>query len=667
MTHKKSIFPVLCLIVLLQIMAVIPAGAEHVSLTNKYISVHLGKSGSVQQGQNETPWPIAGRWAVTAETGDPETVIDDGYELIHLGSQSPAHMFGAFKIKVGQDVYTIGDTTNGHWTELPVAYPVPRPGLGLGSTGGYIQATWETTTAATITVKIRMSLVRDQARFEFTITNNSVGAQSVGLAMLADATVDDVQNTGGYVFIPGTGAVLSEVYDTYEAYGQFLTGASVPNIVEMFDNLSTPNVVARSTFGEQDAVRPNHLAVGDWSELSDGALWLSANAADLNNWRPNQFVPVNNLAWLACWSEKRLERGASRKIVTYYGMGAASASWTSKYGYNKIRQDSAVLAVQGPRALAYNSVLAPASVLSPQTFQVKAYVYNLATDPGEFKLDDVTAYLYLPAGLKLLTGQNVVDNDPVKSIGSIANNSESDPISWTVEATGERCGELTYYVIARSSSGWQQIVARKVLVPATRSSVFFSGWQLMSVPFQFNNPFIDHVFSPLTLGEFSALYYHPIDAPDYANVTQIKPGQGFWMYVDGVLYGQPRPFTVQTDAAVAGEVNGTQMAEQYVSLETGWNMIGNPFVYPIYWGQVQVHHRSYLLTLSLDGAVNAGWINKTLFAWSPERQSYENFKTNDAVLMPWKGYWVYAKTPVTLVFRPAVFPGADVSVDPGGF
>ena len=61
---------------------------------------------------------------------------------------------------------------------------------------------------------------------------------------------------------------------------------------------------------------------------------------------------------------------------------------------------------------------------------------------------------------------------------------------------GEYSGALQYFITARASSGWQQVVSRTIMVPATKWCLLRGGYQLVNVPFTFNNMAIEHAFSP---------------------------------------------------------------------------------------------------------------------------------------------------------------------------
>jgi hypothetical protein len=645
-----------CRAILCALLALVMSGAamaDFITIQNPYLAASLGTTGKVKYGSDE--WDVTGRWSVSTRLGDPDNPGDDNVGLVYLASLSPAYYFGYWKIKVGDKIRMLGDTSTGSWSKSPVLQDPPPAGLGLGKTGGYIEAEWAFTEAdINMRVGIRMSLVRDLVRFETTLKNVGVARQNVGMALTGDVTVEDTDSIG-FPFLPGVGYTVSTT-GKREVYPALLTGAAIPDLIDIYDNVQSPTVVARNVLKLQDATPPDYVALGEWSETSTASFWMGGP----NGWKPDPTTPIRDLNWVLQWNQKPLSPGATRKIITYYGVGAASAAWTQNLGPNLVH-DSAVLAVQGPRSLEYDSTTLAQNDLSPSPFDVKAYVYNLTTDPGPYNLEDLTLSIFLPPGLEL-----VDPNTAQQEVGRVEINSESKPVTWEVRATGEYCGELKYQVAARdNTTGWQQVVTRSITVPATKKSVFRHNWQMMHVPFNFNNQNIEHVF-PLTLGTFGARYYDPVRG-QYFPVTKVKPGQAFWMYVGGIARGSTQPFAVAADAAIVGEQLGKQVWDSYVELKAGWNLIGNPLVYPVYWGQVLVYNEATKTVVSLDQAVANNWISKTLFAWNPDKWAYDNVKDNWSLLSPWTGYWVRAKTPCKLVFRPAIFPESDVTSMVGGF
>jgi len=625
-----------------------------VSIPNQYITGKLGVSGTASS------YDTAGRWSVVLAGGDPEVKGDDGIPLVFMGDVSPAGYFGYWKVKVGTKIYIIGDSNSGYWSKTPVYYATPPAGYGVGRSGGFIDSEWTITetAVAVATVRIRMSLVRDQVRFELLLTNKAKTAASIGLQMHGDVTINS-GDLNEFAFIPGIGYVRQGA-SLVGPRATLLSGSSIPAVLEVVDAVEAPVTDARLTLGQQDAVMPDYVAFGEWNQV--------CSTAPATWWLPTDFAPdplesISDLAYVLCWSPRALAAGASKKIVTYYGCGAASAAWNYRAGA-RMEVDSAALAVQGPRALKYNTDDAKTTSgdVDPTPFTVKAYLYNMAIDPGPYNLEDVTVTLYLPKGLELEA--QVPAQTAQQTIGSVDVNSEALPVSWSITANGRYCGELEYFVTARAASGWQQVVSRKIMVPATKQSVLRSGYQLVSVPFTFNNPGIDHVFG-LSKGTYGARYYDP-KTGQYLPLSQLKAGQSFWLYYSGVPFGGNLPFTVAADAAIVGHDTGKQTKEQYVDIQPGWNLVGNPFVYPVYWGQVMVYNRVTNTTVSLDQAVTNNWLSKTIFTWIPDSGAYESFKDGGKLLLPWRGYWVRAKYPVTLVFRPAVFLGTDVTANADG-
>ncbi len=640
--------------------------------SNRYVVGKLGVSGTVKVG-NGSDNEIAGRWAVATAEGDPETVVDNNSDLNWLGWVCPMADYGYWKIRVGDTISFVGDGETGRWTRYPTTYATPPAGYGLGRTGGYTEAEW-TITGTTIgsdgssevttdvaMLKIRMSVVRDQVRFELTLFNLLDKPQSMGVQMHCLATSSGATEPY-YAYLPGLG-YSRQIAGGGELYPMVLSGKSIPASFDIYDDVQNPGIAARLSLKVQDCVAPDYLAVGEWVDLCS----TEAGAPAASMWLPDsyQFLypndPISYLSWVATWSPRTVGRGSSRKIVTYYGVGAANMTWNYRLGA-KMVPDSVALAVQGPRAVRYDSV-SNTNCLADQPFFIKAYVYNLATDPGPYNLENVTATLYLPPGLEL---DSQIDQNVQQTLDHVPVNSEAQPVIWSVRATGEYSGELEYFVTARADSGWQQVVSRKVMVPATKRSVLRSGYQMMHVPFNFNNPSVEHAFG-LPRGSFGAKYYDPATG-QYMSVSNLKPGQAFWMYVGSVSYGTTLPFSLAADAAIVqgNDENGTQGSGYYIELQPGWNLVGNPFVYPVYWGQVLVWNKVENLTLTLDQAATRGWLSKTVFTWIPESRTYDSFKENDRYLLPWRGYWVRAKSPVTLVMRPAVPPGSGVVANSDG-
>ena len=686
------------------------------TLQNAYIQCNVGQTGTIKayafgsdadDGGNVSlrndkvpdsathDWGVSGRYGVVAMSGDPELLEDNGRPLTFMGMY-PCHYFGYWKLAIQRpdgkkDMRMIGDGGTGGWYRenlwspdmSPTLYPIPPADLlgkepSLGRTGPFIRAIWQTSggNGSTILIEIRVHLVRDMVRFEYRITNRGTVSENIGFCQNGDVEVGDpVPSMAGigegygpydnanYAYVAGTGA--AQPFGKQRAM-QF-RGQAVPDMFEVYDDVVSPVNVTRNILGLDDATRPDYVAIGEYNDLFHKDMWPPLD------YKPDMMHTILDMCWVLVWNQKPLAPNTTRTIVTYYGVGAATSRWT--YLSNKTpTRDSALLAVEAPRSLKYDStnVVPPEPELASREFGVKAWVYNLATDPGPYDPRDVTASIYLPQGLYLPGDlEGVQNNEATKEIGMVDLNSEADPVEWTVWATGECAGELPIYVsvVDNDPTGrhWQQTVLRKITVPAVKRGQFTYGWQLMSVPFEFSNPFV--IFPPgnalgLTPGTFSAQYWNGFNT---VPLDKFTPGQGFWMrkLVNAPTWQHPQTFNPAADAVIVGR-GQKQVLPQSINLTKGWNMIGNPFVYPLYWKQVMVWSAKTNTSVPMDEAVAKGWLDSTLFAWNTDKWDYDILRNSGAMLVPWKGYWVYARSPVRLILQPPVLPNGDVTANTGG-
>jgi hypothetical protein len=127
------------------------------------------------------------------------------------------------------------------------------------------------------------------------------------------------------------------------------------------------------------------------------------------------------------------------------------------------------------------------------------------------------------------------------------------------------------------------------------------------------------------------------------------PGRGFWAYFSeqgNVPCGSVKP----------------QDQPYVVSLKSGWNLVGQPFISPVKWSLSDIKVRSGAIEKSLADAVEAGWIKDYAWGWTPAPTvanvyggSY--YLVVDAApgtdstdtLQPWQAYWIKALRDCDLV------------------
>jgi hypothetical protein len=439
-------------------------------------------------------------------------------------------------------------------------------------------------------------------------------------------------------FLPGIGKEANNVGDWWpETYGTWNDPVrakaepllSVPDSCDFFDDISAPAVNARILFGKADATKPDFFAIGNAGELNGADSWPSID------YDPDHLLTTVDMYWSAVWEPKTVKSQASTKIVTYYGFGEDEAVWSTGTGADAIL-DWVSLTTHAPKAINVTN-----GVFDPDQFDITATVYNMAKDSGPYALKNVKATLILDEGLELVSGT------PLSTIGDVPTNSDAST-SWTVRPTGTRTGELTYRISASDTNGWSQMVSNSIVVPGSPNTVLTGGYQMVNVPFTMKNSSPANVFG-LAASDFNSWIWNP-SFTSYGAVGDTVPGKAFWLNMKNLYYGDYLPVSLPSDAAPVSD-------DYTYAISTGWNMIGNPYTYPIYWGQVMFYDPTSRVSVSLENAVNNGWVSKILWSWNTASLSYDANTSTETILNPWQGYWIKAYRPLTVVMRCPVYPG----------
>ena len=73
----------------------------------------------------------------------------------------------------------------------------------------------------------------------------------------------------------------------------------------------------------------------------------------------------------------------------------------------------------------------------------------------------------------------------------------------------------------------------------------------------------------------------------------------------------------------------------------GWNMVGNPFPFPVDWSSVVVEYMGERLPAA--EAADRGWLADSVFRYDNVYQRYIWRGVESAIMMPWEAQWVKAK------------------------
>ena len=190
------------------------------------------------------------------------------------------------------------------------------------------------------------------------------------------------------------------------------------------------------------------------------------------------------------------------------------------------------------------------------------------------------------------------------------------------------------------------------------------GWHMISLPGELCSPCLwaedveicgDLVCALCDdLDPCFVFYYDPevggyVMAPP-ANSICYHAGIGFWTrtYLDDI--------TIDAEVQVP-----TETLE--VSLQNGWNQIGNPFTFAVAASALRV--RCGDTELSLTDAQAQGWVSAYLFGYDTASGGYVMIDPTTGSLQPWSGYWMRSyRDDCILVIPPTVYTGFSTAGQP---
>ena len=498
----------------------------------------------------------------------------------------------------------------------------------------------------TIEVHAELVLLRDTVMLEYTLKNLGTTTHLVGLRHFIDCTFGGGAQDGTSIIL-SDGSILTE-----EAAFPGADNLPLPDGWVSFDSQSAPVVVLRGTIsgGEVDdpglatmsAGIPDSVEFGQRLNCGRDAQWTFTP-------NPSATLVGEDWGYATRWDEAALAPGASRRYVTYYGLGSSVSDFTPPY----------VLAGYAPFELVVHNGDDPTTPIVEDAYlgdgvgnggwEVSGYCDNF----GSGSIRDARVTISLPNGFELDTTQGSQSRTVL--LGTIARGVQAGA-SWTVRTTDD---VLPGIHEVRITGPLGKSVRRKVSVPALPTLPQghldpLSGLSMVTVPFNFQVTDAEHVFTSLgsLQGANAALVrWDPVAQiyrffPDNF-LTNVEPGLAYWL-VNRLLL--PIQFPNDRTALPTN-------APYPVQLDTGWNQIGSPFLSTIRLDQAIVVGSDGIDRTAIE-AFNAGLIVPTLYKYDPTLRDY-TFVTamGDAVFEPYVGYWLLARRPVTIVMpTPTLIP-----------
>ena len=514
-----------------------------------------------------------------------------------------------------------------------------------------IDTTDPSTALEVVEVYAQLVLLRDTLKLDFVVTNRGTQAHSVGLRHFIDC-----QFGGGLQQNDGTFITLSDgtIIDT-EAVLQAGVGNGIPDAWVSFDNVNNPAVILRGTITGGEVNDPGLATYsGGPPDRVEFGQRINMGQDDQFDFMPTATFALTGEDWGAAtrWDERALPVGASRRYVTYYGLGGSASDFTPPYvlaGYAPFE----LYVVEGDDpttpAVIEDAYLADSS--GSAIWDVRAYCDNF----GAGSILDARATVSLPDGLELDQSQGMQSRTVL--LGAIARNTQASA-RWSVRATSSvRPGVHEI----RVSGPLGRTVVRKINVPALPTLPQdgldpVRGLSMVTVPYVFQTTDAEHVFQSLgsLQGSDAALVrWEPMSQeyrffPDNF-VANVQPGVGYWLLNRLRL---PIQFPAPPDRQPVPTTDAFPM-----NLDPGWNQIGCPFTTTVRFDQAKVVGPDGIERTVLEAA-NAGLIVPTLFAYDPVFNDY-TFPTvlGDMVLEPYVGYWMLVLRPITFVFPvPTIMP-----------
>ena len=507
---------------------------------------------------------------------------------------------------------------------IPLATELPEPGQ------------------PNLRLRMNYELVHDGVMLEHIIYNDDTTSHNVGFRVLIDALFGGDPRDGTSIILDDGTILTAETIIPDPANPRI----TMPRSWVSHDDPRSPLVSVSGTvdgsevrdpgIASQSAGLPDSIAFGQRRNMgADGQFDFTPN--------PRASLTGEDWAYAVRWDEQSLQPGQSRRFVTYYGLGAAAVDYDPPYALAAYAP--ATLQVQeGPDPETPEDE--PFHLTDPDgnsVFEIIAALDNFGTTP----LQGASVRINLPLGLELYP-----ETQPLAiSLGTIVRNQSPLPVArWTVRADAARPGTAEIEITGPLG----KVVTRRIEIPAVpvipaRESLV--GLEMLSVPYNFINTDANHVFGSLAdsvhPGGPVALWRYDPDRQRYQSypdpfASSIEPGRGLW------LLNQNRETIVLPDDAQEVESG----ASFTMTIDAGWNQIGNPFVVPLRFDRVQVIGPGGT-QWTIEEAARRGLILPVLYAYDPARHEYTWETTLQATdMIPFEGYWLLAYRDITVVFPP---------------
>lgn len=202
-----------------------------------------------------------------------------------------------------------------------------------------------------------------------------------------------------------------------------------------------------------------------------------------------------------------------------------------------------------------------------------------------------------------------------------------------------RVSGISGYESERIIRAWKQadiVVVSPAAITAPTGTIG-SGFNLISLPYVPTDASPSLIFGAVTLT--SNLFrwddvnqaFVTYDAASAGAFGKLTPGEGYAL--------------LTTSAGSMAFQGITMAADTRITIpKTGWSLIAQPFTNAVLWNHVSLTDGAQ--TLTLQEAINAGWIGRIAFTWDTASGDWSYVGTGgrgssfDDWLRPWHAYWI---------------------------
>jgi len=204
---------------------------------------------------------------------------------------------------------------------------------------------------------------------------------------------------------------------------------------------------------------------------------------------------------------------------------------------------------------------------------------------------------------------------------------------------GDLLGRTTTY----PSSGADDLVG--IAVSGQFNSPQFGPqvWQLFSLPVQLQGtPVADLLTDALGADAWASESWN--GTQNVRGAPNPQPGRPVWLIAKDAVQ-------IQVEGTTAAPSDG-----QEIKLKKGWNLVANPYTFPVAFGNVLLRRDTGDLPLSHPSA--AAFVRARFWRWEDTSANdvtdgdYEMLEDFDDEWLPWEGYWMLADADATLLVIP---------------